>query len=114
MGRFESFRLTKYRMIIVPTPMIDITDKITAANAILLLLKSLLLVGAVDECPLVVVDKHINCNQSCSHDIMYLPTSNLNCSGNSETPDNTNIEISPIYNSTCPPGFKEISVNESD
>jgi hypothetical protein len=24
-----SFRLTKYRMIIVPTPMIDITDKIT-------------------------------------------------------------------------------------
>jgi hypothetical protein len=30
-----SFRLTKYRMIIVPTPIIDITDKITAANAIL-------------------------------------------------------------------------------
>jgi hypothetical protein len=44
---------------------------------------------------------------------MYLPTSNLNCSGNGETPDNTNIEISLIYNSTCPPGFKEISVNES-
>jgi hypothetical protein len=59
------------------------------------------------------IDKHINCNQSCSHDIMYLPTSNLNCPGNGETPDNTNIEISPIYNSTCPPGFKEISVNES-
>jgi hypothetical protein len=82
-------------MIIVPTPIIDITDKITAANAILQLLESLLLVGAVDEC------------------IMYLPTSNLNCSGNGETPDNTNIEISLIYNSTCPPGFKEISVNES-
>lgn len=59
------------------------------------------------------IDKHINCNQSCSHNIMYLPTSNLNCSGNGETPDNTNIEISLIYNSTCPPGFKEISVNES-
>ena len=59
------------------------------------------------------IDKHINCNQSCSHDIMYLPTSNLNCPGNGETPDNTNIEISPIYNSMCPPGFKEISVNES-
>ena len=59
------------------------------------------------------IDKHINCNQSCSHDIMYLPTSNLNCPGNGETPDNTNIEISPIYNSTCPPGFKEISVSES-
>ena len=44
---------------------------------------------------------------------MYLPTSNLNCPGNGETPDNTNIEISPIYNSTCPAGFKEISVNES-
>jgi len=44
---------------------------------------------------------------------MYLPTSNLNCSVNFEIPDNTNIEISPIYNSTCPPGFKEISVNES-
>jgi hypothetical protein len=89
--------------------MIDITDKITAANAILLLLESLLLVRAVDECPLVVV---VVSYPVGSHDIMYLPTSNLNCSGNGETPDNTNIEISLIYNSTCPPGFKEISVKE--
>ena len=61
----------------------------------------------------ISIDKHINCYQSCSHDIMYLPTSNLNCSGNDKTQDDTNIETSQVYNSTCPPDFKEISVNTS-
>jgi len=61
----------------------------------------------------ISIDKHINCYQSCSHDIVYLPTSNLNCSGNGETQDDTNIETSPVYNSTCPPEFKEMSVSTS-
>ena len=60
-----------------------------------------------------LMDKYINCDQSCSYDIMYLPTSILKCSGNGVTQDDTNIETSPVYNSTCPRGFKEISVKAS-